>query len=209
MGYVAAAVEEAAATLEAAGHLVERQTPVFNWEQFLKATEIIWAAFLAESVAGVEAMTGTVASPDNLERTTWACVEFGRRITALDLGMANATVNVVSREVGRFFTDYDALLTPTTNTPAVKLGYLDANADMSAAEWTKHIFDTCSFTPLFNSTGTPAISLPLGQSSQGLPIGVQLAGPMNSESMLLRVAAQLETAMPWADRRPGVHASTI
>lgn len=206
---VAVAVDSVAATLEAAGHHVERGTPIFDWQQLLDAHVVIWSAFLAESVAGVEAMTGVLAGPDNLERTTWECVQFGRRVTAVELGMANLTINTVSREVGRFFTEYDVLLTPTTNSPSVPLGQLDANADLTAAEWTRQIFDTCSFTPLFNATGTPAISLPLAQSAKGLPIGVQFAGPMCSEAMLLRVAAQLEKALPWADRRPGVHVTTL
>lgn len=205
---VAEAVEAAAKILEAAGHHVERATPKIEWEQVLGANHVLWSSFLAGSVAGIEAMTGATASPENLERTTWACVEYGRTVSAIDLGGALAAVNVTTREVGRFFTDFDLLLTPTMNTPAPLLGHLDSNADLSSLEWTKWIFDNCSFTPLFNQTGTPAISLPLAQSSQGLPIGVQIAGPACSEALLLRVAAQLEEAMPWADRRPTVYATT-
>ncbi len=136
-------------------------------------------------------------------------MQYGRSLTALDMAVANATFNSICREVGQFFQSYDVLLTPTTNHPAMELGYLDADADLDAMGWTQRIFDAFSFTPLFNTTGTPAISLPLAESSQGLPIGVQLAGPMCSESMLIRLASQLETAMPWADRRPGVHVTTV
>ncbi|MEV0055690.1 amidase family protein [Saccharopolyspora shandongensis] len=206
---VTGAVDAVAGVLEAAGHHVERRTPDIEWESLLNANHVLWSSFLAGSVAGIEALTGATAGPENLERTTWACVEYGRTVSAIDLGIALAAVNTVSREVGRFFTEYDLLLTPTMNTPAPLLGHLDANADLSSFEWTTRIFDTCSFTSLFNQTGTPAISLPLAQSAQGLPIGVQLAGPACSEAMLLRVAAQLEDAMPWADRRPAVHAATL
>ncbi|MCD2262512.1 hypothetical protein K3888_07325, partial [Dietzia aurantiaca] len=86
---------------------------------------------------------------------------------------------------------------------------LDADANLDALGWTRRIFEAFSFTPLFNTTGTPAISLPLAQSRAGLPIGMQLAGPMCSESMLLQLASQLETAMPWSERRPGVHVTQI
>ncbi|GAA3964683.1 amidase [Gordonia caeni] len=206
---VAAAAEATAAVLESAGHQVEHATPVFDWDEFMHANVVIWSAFLAESVAGVEAMTGLHAGPDNLETTSWACVQYGRRVTAVELGAANAVVNTVSREVGRFFTEYDVLLTPTTNTPAPKLGHLDANADLDAAGWTRRIFETCSFTPLLNATGTPGISLPVAMSDTGLPIGVQLAGPMCAEGLLLRVAAQLETALPWADRQPAIHVTSV
>ncbi|HEY3478113.1 MAG TPA: amidase family protein [Streptomyces sp.] len=205
---VARAVEAVAEVLEAAGHHVERATPVFDWEAFLHTNHVLWSGFLAGSVAGIEELTGVAASPENLERTTWACVEYGRSISAMELTEALGAMNVVSREAGRFFTGYDLLLTPTINTPAPPLGRLDANADLTAAEWTKQLFDVCSFTPLFNLIGAPAISLPLGESSRGLPIGVQLGGPVCSESLLLRVAAFLEEAMPWAARRPAVHAAT-
>ncbi|WP_163376566.1 amidase family protein [Dietzia sp. Alg238-R159] len=206
---VAAAVELVAKTLEEAGHHVEWATPSFEWEPFLEATAKAWAAFLAESVAGIEAMTGKTAGPDNLEATTWACVQYGRGLSVLEMAAANATFNSISREVGRFFESYDVLLTPTTNHPAMELGYLDANADLDALGWTRRIFESFSFTPLFNTTGTPAISLPLAESRGGLPIGVQLAGRMSSESMLLRLASQLESALPWAERRPGVHVTKV
>ncbi|ORI27254.1 amidase [Rhodococcus sp. 1168] len=206
---VVAATELVARTLEEAGHHVERATPTFDWDEFLEATAKAWAAFLAESVAGIEAMTGTGAGPENLETTTWACVQYGRGLSMLEMAAANATFNTISREVGRFFQNYDVLLTPTTNHPAMKLGYLNADANLDALGWTRRIFEAFSFTPLFNTTGTPAISLPLAQSRDGLPIGMQLAGPMCSESILLQLASQLETAMPWSERRPGVHVTQI
>jgi amidase len=205
---VARAVEAVAGVLEAAGHHVEHGTPAVDWERLLHSNTALWSAFLAEGVAGIEAMTGTTAGPENLELTTLACVEYGRRLSALELNGALASLNAVSRELGRFFTGYDLLLTPTMNTPAPPLGHLDGNADLGALEWAQRIFEVCSFTPLFNQSGTPAVSLPVAQSSQGLPIGVQLAGPFGSEALLLRVSALLEGAMPWADRRPAVHATT-
>ncbi|MFD1246316.1 amidase [Nocardioides ginsengisoli] len=202
---VAAAVDAVAATLEAAGHHVDRRTPTIDWDRLIQTNLVLWCAFLAGSVGAIEAMTGRTAGPDNLERTSWACVEHGRTISGLEICSALDSVNALSREMGRFFGDYDLLLTPTMNTPALPLGHLDANAELTALEWTNRIFDACSFTSVFNQTGAPAISLPLGQSAQGLPIGVQLAAPSNGESLLIRVAAQLEQAMPWAGRRPGVH----
>ncbi|WGY02425.1 amidase family protein [Nocardioides sp. QY071] len=206
---VAQVVEEVAATLEAAGHHVDRATPVIDWDVLLETNLVLWTAFLAHAVAGIEAMTGRTAGPDNLERTSWACVRHGRTLTGLDVCTALDRANALSRSIGRFFGDHDLLLTPTMNTPALPLGQLDANADLTAAEWTTRIFDACSFTSPFNQNGAPAISLPLGQSSQGLPIGVQLAGDSNSEALLIRVAAQLEEAMPWSGRRPGLHVGTL
>jgi len=64
-----------------------------------------------------------------------------------------------------------------------------------------------SFTPLFNTTGQPAISLPLHWSTSGVPVGVQIAGRFGDEATLLRLAAQLEGARPWTAKRPSVHAA--
>jgi amidase len=78
---------------------------------------------------------------------------------------------------------------------------------MTAMEWTRQVFGYVPFTPLFNSTGQPAISLPLHWSAGGLPIGVQIAGRFGDETTLLQLAAQLEEARPWKDKRPKVHAA--
>ncbi len=145
--------------------------------------------------------------PENLEATTLACVEYGRRVTAIQLARALAVFNQVSRSVGTFFTNYDLLLTPTLGEPPQLLGELDSNdASLSPSEWTRKLFGICSFTPLFNATGGPAISLPLGSTRSGLPIGVQLAAPMCEEGTLIAVASQLEKVVPWAHRIPKVNA---
>jgi amidase len=78
---------------------------------------------------------------------------------------------------------------------------------MTAMEWTQQVFTYVPFTPLFNSTGQPAISLPLHWSADGLPVGVQIAGRFGDETVLFRLASQLEEAHPWAGKRPPVHAA--
>jgi amidase len=130
-------------------------------------------------------------------------------LSALELAAVASTTNEISRSVGRFFTGWDVLVTPTVNTAAWPLGELDQNASgVGPEEWLGRIFDLCSFAPLFNVTGTPAVSLPLGETDGGLPIGVQLAADMCGEPTLLRLAAQLETALPWEERLPAVHAGS-
>ena len=100
------------------------------------------------------------------------------------------------------------LLTPTIAQPPLILGTLDQNAaGIDAREWTRQVFDWVPFTPLFNTTGQPAISLPLHWSPDGLPIGMQFAGALNDEATLLRLAGQLEEAKPWRDKKPPVHYS--
>lgn len=116
--------------------------------------------------------------------------------------------NALSRQVGRFFETADVLVTPTIARVPAPLGEINQDRKgMTAMEWTRQVFDYVSFTPLFNSTGQPAISLPLHWSVSGLPIGVQFAGRFGDESTLLRLASQLEQARPWAGKRPPVHAA--
>lgn len=75
-------------------------------------------------------------------------------------------------------------------------------------EWTQQVFDYCPFTPLFNTTGQPAMSLPLHWNAEGLPIGLQFVGRFGDEATLLHLAGQLEESRPWRDRRPPLHAAT-
>lgn len=76
---------------------------------------------------------------------------------------------------------------------------------MTPTEWTQQVFSYAPFTPVFNTTGQPAVSLPLHWTATGLPVGVQLAGRFGDETTLLQLAAELEQARPWKDRRPPVH----
>jgi amidase len=204
---VVTAVEGVAGVLEGLGHHIERDTPEFDWAEFMLAHYRVWGGFVAESVHAVSAMSGLAPSSDTLEATVLAGYEYGRALTVIEMGEAFGIVNRISRMMGQFHQRYDVLLTPTMNTPPLPLGYLDANADLDHEAWTRRIFDVVSFTPLFNLTGAPAISLPLATTAGGLPIGVQFAADLCGESTLLALAGQLERAMPWADRRPGVHAA--
>ncbi len=202
---VVAAVDGVATTLEGLGHHVERDTPEFDWAEFMLAHYRVWGGFVAESVHAISSLSGLAPSRDTLESTVLAGYEYGRGLTVIEMGEAFGIVNRISRILGRFHQRYDVLLTPTTNTPPMPLGYLDANADLDHEAWTRRIFDSFSFTPLFNLTGAPAISLPLATTAGGLPIGVQFAADLCGESTLIALAGQLERALPWADRRPGVH----
>ncbi|NUQ48716.1 MAG: HDOD domain-containing protein [Phycisphaerae bacterium] len=98
-----------------------------------------------------------------------------------------------------------ALLTPAQAAPPLPIGALDANDPRHDWEgWLDRCFEFGAFTPLFNVTGNPAMSVPLHWTADGLPIGVQFAGRYGDEATLFRLAGQLEQAAPWHDRRPGV-----
>jgi amidase len=111
--------------------------------------------------------------------------------------------NATTRAVAAFHQRFDLILTPTMNVPNTPLGHLDADdRSLDARGWYDRIFSTAGFTALSNVTGNPAISLPLGRTEEGWPIGVQLIAPYAAEGTLLAVAADLERALPWDGHRP-------
>jgi amidase len=202
------AVESIGRELASLGHGVEEASPQLDWEVFLKSQLPIWTAFMADGAVSLAAALGVELGPDVLEAVTLNSVEYGRRTTALDLYAAQRTCNFISRSVGAFFHDYDVLVTPTVATPPPQLGYLNQNdPSLDPLGWLDKVFTVVPFTPLFNVTGQPAMSLPLAQSSDGLPIGVQFVARYGDEATLFRLAAQLEQALPWASRRPRVVAA--
>lgn len=202
------AVEETARLLAELGHEVVEDRPKYDWEEFLARVHVIWTTFNAASMDGIAAAMKRKPGPDNVEAVTWACYEDGKQRSAVELINAMDHGNMLSRLVGRFFQDYDLLVTPTIARPPAPLGEINQNRKgMSAFEWTRQVFSYCPFTPLFNSTGQPAVSLPMHWSAGGVPIGVQFAGRFGDEATLIRIASQLEKARPWMNKKPSVHAS--
>jgi amidase len=202
------AVHETVRLLESLGHTLIEDRPRYDWEAFLENAHVIWSVFTVTSIDFASAVSNRKPGPDNLEAVTLACYEDGKRYSGTDLVNAMAYGNLVSRQVGAFFNQVDLLVTPTIAQLPAPLGEINQDRKgMAAMEWTRQIFSYVPFTPLFNFTGQPAISLPLHWSANGLPVGVQIAGRFGDEATLLRLAAQLEQARPWAARRPPVHAA--
>lgn len=201
------AVERTVQTLIDLGHTLIEGGPRYDWEPFLHATHIVWATFTAQFVDALAAAMGRRADRSTLEAVTLACYQDGKRRSAIELLNALAHGNTLTRMVGNFFEEVDVLLTPTTSKPAPPLGEVNQNRrGVSAEEWSEQVFNYVPFTPLFNTTGNPAVSLPLHWTPRGLPVGVQLVAGLGQESTLLRVAAQIEQALPWKKRTPPVHA---
>jgi len=202
---VADATRATAKLLEDLGHDVEPARPEFAWEPFLQAMVDVWSADNAHTIDGFARFIGREPGPDTLEASTLAAVEYGRTVSAGQLLDALGQANVLARIMGAFFQRFDVLLTPTLGRLPMPLGVYDPTASADLREVFTSWAALESFCPAFNATGQPAISLPLHQSVEGLPIGMQLVGASGGESVLLRVAAQLEQALPWAGRRPPIH----
>jgi amidase len=130
----------------------------------------------------------------------------GRQQTGSSYLLALQWLQKTSRDVAGFMEDYDVWLTPTLGEPPLKLGSFDATPENPMAGMRKAA-EFVPFTPICNITGQPAMSVPLFRSDEGLPIGTHFVGRFGDEATLFRLAAQLEAARPWGNRRPPVSAA--
>ena len=149
---------------------------------------------------------GRTIGEHDVEPTTWLAAEMGRGASATLYVEAGENLHRYGRRLASWWeAGFDLLLTPTLGDPPWPIGPLGPGGGDPMEvllRWT-HVSPFC--TP-FNISGQPAISLPLHWNRDGLPIGVQLVAAYGREDLLLRVAAQLEEAFPWKDKRPPIHA---
>jgi amidase/6-aminohexanoate-cyclic-dimer hydrolase len=197
----AEAARAAAKLCETLGHRVEEARPEIDEAALGLAARTIVGANVRAALEARALALGRQLSADDVERATWASALDGHSATAADYARSMGVVHRTGRVVARFFESHDVLLSPTMCRPPYPLGVMDMMTEDRKA-YLAAIFASIGFTSLFNSAGNPAISLPLAWSKAGLPIGVQFAAPFGDEATLFRLAAQLETLQPWADRRP-------
>ncbi len=201
-----AAVEDAAKLCEQLGHHIEETAlTMINGEMLTNAFMTIWAAGNAWMVDSFSYAVGRKHDALELEPATQALIDMGRRRTAPDYLLAVQMLQVYSRRVAALFQDFDVLLTPTLGEPPVPLGTFDSTADEPMKGMQRSVAFV-PFTPLFNATGQPAMSVPLYWNAEGLPVGTHFVGRFGDEATLFRLAAQFEAACPWSDRRPGISA---
>jgi amidase len=174
-------------------------------EQLVPAFITGWAADCSWDIDHMARKTGQTPVPDQFEPLTWALCELGRQTSASAYLIAVSVIQSIARDIGRFFVDYDVLLTPTLAEPPVPLGTFESPLD-NPLQVLFRIGAFMPFTLIFNATGQPAMSVPLYWNADGLPIGTHFVGRFGDEATLFRLAAQLEEARPWADRRPPVSA---
>ncbi|MEM7533984.1 MAG: amidase family protein, partial [Chloroflexota bacterium] len=204
---VAAVVEQVATVCEAAGPQVTNASPQYEYEPFLEAMLVMWAFGVDSFFEAIAAEMGRSVDASTLERVTLSYYEYAQTLTPTDFVKASGVLNQVNRNTGHFFENYDVLLTPTLGLLPQDIGRYSQNQHMNFNEFFRHCDESMAFLPLFNMTGQPAISLPLGMSKSGLPIGVQFAARFGDEATLIQLAVQLEEAMPWVGRLPPVYAT--
>jgi amidase len=202
-----AAVQEAATLCASLGHEVVEAAPVMKLGMDLVwwAFWVVWSSGCAWTIDGIGMEMGKTLTKDEFEPFTWFLYEMGRKQGASTYLISISLLQRVARDIARFFLEYDAWLTPSLAELPVPLGTFDLPKEdpNQSLRW---IETFTPFTVICNATGQPAMSVPLYWNTEGLPVGVQFVGRFGDEATLIRLAAQIESARPWADRRPPVSA---
>ena len=222
----AQALAEAAELCQELGHEVQEAHLELDSRAMARAFFTVVVSEAAADLVEGGVLLGRAPTPQDFETQTWLVAMLAKEASARDLSLALRLLQDVSHKVAHFFERYDVLLTPTLGQPPPLVGALqpkgaEAVVQRLAAAWSSslmlklgggiegavdRVFDFIPFTPLANFTGQPAMSVPLHWNAQGLPVGVQAIGRRDDEATLFRLAAQLETARPWAERRPPLSA---
>jgi amidase len=198
----AGAVADAAELLGSLGHEVEEIEPA--WQEvpnLLHLFSVVFGASIAMVVGMGGLLAGRVPAEEDVEPLTWHLYERAREVDSVQYRLALTQLQAVARGIVASLSPYDAVLTPSLAERPVPIGEIDSTGPDPAATFARSGRFT-PFTAIANVTGQPAVSLPLFHGEDGLPLGVQLIGPPAADGLLLSLAAQLEAARPWADRRP-------
>ncbi|MDT5259099.1 MAG: amidase [Mycobacterium sp.] len=200
-----AAVRAAASILEGLGHIVEPAWPACLGDTTLPRKFMgLWATQMAMAARGISATLGREVTADDIEPVNWVHIQQAQRVTAVDYAVAQEAVWAFRRTLQQWWADgWDLLLTPTLPEPPLLLTEFENNPEHPTAPM-RRAGQFAAFTPSFNMSGQPALSLPLHRNAQGLPIGIQLAAGYGREDVLIRVASQLEAAHPWSSDHPPI-----
>ncbi len=206
------------------GHEVVEAVPTFDGQSISRAFITIICSETRAMIDEASELFNRKATCKDFEPLTWIIALLGDNFLASDLSHAINLIQLASRKIGEFFERYDVLLTPTLAMPPLKTGEFRLKGiqdvivkllgRLNAGSLIKHLvgidllaeeaYKFTPYTPLFNVTGQPAMSVPLHWNDAGLPIGMQFAARYGDEATLFRLAAQLEKARPWADRVPPI-----
>ena len=197
------AAEEAAKLCEQLGHAVEEAMPAYDVQAMRRAWRTLVGGNIKNGIDLRGAARGRPAGEDEVERISWLCAEDGARLSGADYAREIQTIHRLGRRFGDFFQTYDILLSPVLADPPQPLGFSDMMGD-DLDVYFDRLFDHVAFTAQFNQSGGPAMSVPLHWTDAGLPVGVHFGADHGNEATLFRLAAQLEQAKPWADRRPAL-----
>ncbi len=202
---VLAVLEHTAQTLAALGHDVRAESLGVDHRAVARARAPVSAANFAAGMRRVIDRVGREPREDELEPMTWAALQGSRAVTGEQAFWGYQELRMLTRGVVQRFDSFDVYLCPVMTAPPPRIGFSDP-ASVTPRDLGKRQMALFPFAALFNFTGQPSLSLPLGMSAQGLPIGMMFTGRYADEATLYRLAGQLEKELPWAQRRPQVWA---
>ncbi len=197
------AVGDAAELLRSLGHTVEEVDPPWQIPGVQELFGAVFSTHISLSIAYSAMVAGREPTAADMEPMSWAIYSMVGHLNAVEGMGATVRLEAFTRQLVAFLEGYDVLLTPALAERPLPLGTLDTAAPEPMSTFTRSGLFT-PFTPTFNASGQPGISVPLFHGEDGLPLGVQLVGRPAGEAALLALASQLEAARPWADRRPAV-----
>ncbi len=199
----ARAVADTAELLRSLGHEVEEVDPPWQTDGLRELFGVVFSNHIALSIAYSGMVAGREPTAEDMEPMSWAIFSMIKQLSAVEGMGAAVRLQAFARRLVAFLAPYDALLTPALAERPLPLGTLDTAAPEPMATFTRSGLFT-PFTPVFNATGQPGISLPLYDGEDGLPLAVQIVGRPAGEGTLLALASQLEQARPWAERRASI-----
>ncbi|MDQ3769569.1 MAG: amidase [Actinomycetota bacterium] len=195
------AVRDAAAVLESLGHEVVEADPPWTGPGLLHLFTAAFGPAVAIQIGILERINGRAAMARDMEPLSWAIWEGAKGTDCISQQLAVLQLQSYARKIVAWCADHDAVLTPALAEAPVQIGTFDAFPEEPMRDFARSGRFT-PYTAISNVTGSPAVSLPLYQREDGLPLAIQLIGQPAGEGALLALAAQLEAAHPWADRRP-------
>ncbi len=198
-----AALEKTVMLLKELGHDVVEQGLGVDYRTLYRAQGAVSASNFAAGMAERQEMLGRAPEPEELEPLTWAALNAGNRITGAQAFWGWRTLRRLSREILHTLSPYDVFLCPVMGTPPPEIGFVDP-VNLDPKEVNKRQGQVFPYTPPFNFTGQPSLSLPLWWSQDGLPLGMMFTAGYGDEATLYRLAGQLEQAQPWKDKRPPI-----
>lgn len=216
------ALESTVALCRDLGHELIEDRPQVDADAFAQAFLTMVAVETRATIDDLAAFLKRKPRAEDFEPGTWAMALLAERISGAEFARAVGYLKRTARQIAAFFERYDILLTPTLASPPLRLGQLMPDERQAAAvkliarlhagwllevaasidELARETFEFIPFTPIFNVTGQPAMSVPLEWTEEGLPIGMHFVGRFGDEATLFRLAAQLEQARPWFERVP-------
>ena len=199
----AQAVSDAAELLRSLGHEVEEVDPPWRIEGLSELFGAVFSIHIALQIVYSGMVAGREPTEADMEPMSWAIHKMTQSFNSVQGLALEIQLQSLTRELVEFLDPYDALLTPALAERPLPLGTLDTAAPDPMSTFTRSGLFT-PFTPVFNASGQPGISLPLYEGEDGLPLGVQLVGRPAGEAALLALASQVEAAAPWAGRRAPV-----